>query len=118
MSWVRTKEDIQDYTQDHPAGGPGHMLVHPIIQSEDELLGKGRLFKLNTLEKDCGVGYHVHEGDTEFYIILSGEGEYNDNGTVRTVKAGAVTFTGDGEGHSLTNHSDEPLSFVALILYA
>ena len=50
-------------------------------------------------------------------VILSGEGEFNDNGTVTTVRAGDVCFTGDGEGHSLKNLRDEPLEYVALVLY-
>ena len=49
--------------------------------------------------------------------MLSGEAEYNDNGTVTTIKAGDVTFTGDGEGHAITNYRDEPARFIALILY-
>ena len=28
------------------------------------------------------VAYHVHEGECEYYYILSGSAEYNDNGTV------------------------------------
>ena len=43
--------------------------------------------------------------------------EFNDNGTVTTVRAGDVCFTGDGEGHSLKNLRDEPLEYVALVLY-
>lgn len=48
---------------------------------------------------------------------MLGECEYNDNGAVTTVRAGDVTFTGDGEGHSITNLRDEPAKFLALILY-
>ena len=61
--------------------------------------------------------WHIHEGDGETFLILSGEGEFNDNGTVTTVRAGDVCFTGDGEGHSLKNLRDEPLEYVALVLY-
>ena len=67
--------------------------------------------------QSCEIGWHIHEGDGETFLILSGEGEFNDNGTVTTVRAGDVCFTGDGEGHSLKNLRDEPLEYVALVLY-
>ena len=105
MSWIKTKEKRTHYIQEEALGGPGHLITTQIIDKED------------VLEKDCGVGYHVHEGDAEIYVIQSGEAEYNDNGTIKTVRAGDVTFTGPGEGHSLTNKKDEPVKFVALIIY-
>ena len=114
---IQTKEKRTHYIQEEALGGPGHLITTQIIDNDEELLGKGRLFKENVLEKDCGVGYHVHEGDAEIYVIQSGEAEYNDNGTIKTVRAGDVTFTGPGEGHSLTNKKDEPVKFVALIIY-
>ena len=48
--------------------------------------------------------------------ILSGKGIYSDNGTLRMVQAGDVTFTPDGKGHGLTNSGDEDLVFMALII--
>ena len=47
---------------------------------------------------------------------MSGEGQYNDNGTIRTVKKGDVTFTGSGFGHGMENVSNENLVFIGLIL--
>ena len=103
MSWIKTKEKRTHYIQEEALGGPGHLITTQIIDNDEELLGKGRLFKEN--------------GDAEIYVIQSGEAEYNDNGTIKTVRAGDVTFTGPGEGHSLTNKKDEPVKFVALIIY-
>lgn len=34
-----------------------------------------------------------------------------------TSRADDVTFTGPGEGHSMTNRKNEPVKFVALIIY-
>ena len=69
------------------------------------------------LDLGCGFGWHVHDGDSETYYILRGEGEYNDNGTLLTVGAGDVTFVASGEGHSLRNTGEGDLEFIALILY-
>ena len=50
------------------------------------------------------------------YYILRGEGNYDDNGRIRPVKAGMWTFTPDGMGHGLTNTGDTDLVFMALII--
>ena len=98
-------------------GGPGYLKRKALIESNGDLFNSGRTFAHIVLEKDCGVGYHVHNGDGEIYYILKGEAEYNDNGTVVTVKAGDVTHTLPGEGHGITNVKDEPMEMIALILF-
>lgn len=117
MSYIRRSEERVKSDRNNVQSGPGHMVSHRITVSDEELLGKGRLFSENILEKECGVGWHVHTGDAEIYLLLSGECEYDDNGAVTTLHAGDVTYTGPGEGHSITNHRDEPAYFIALILY-
>ncbi len=97
--------------------GPGQARLAHILNGAPEMYGKGRVFSVVTLEPGCGIGWHVHRGDGETYCILSGQGEYSDNGTIVTVGPGDVTFVDDGEGHSLRNTGDGPLTAVALILY-
>lgn len=109
-------EDRQIERKDNFKGGEGY-LVNRIILPADGMYGKGRIFNTVTLEKNCEIGWHVHDGDGETYLVISGEGEYNDNGTVTTVRAGDVCFTDSGEGHSMKNLRDEPLVLVALVLY-
>lgn len=62
------------------------------------------------------VPYHKHEGNGEVYYFLAGEGEYSDNGTIRTVKPGDVTWTPDGSSHGVENKGDTELTFMALII--
>lgn len=97
------------------AGGKGHAIIKHLIGKE-EFQGKARLYAEVTLEPGCSVGYHEHHNESETYYILSGEGEYNDNGTVRKVSKGDVTFTGDGRGHGIENKGTENLVFMGLIL--
>ena len=66
---------------------------------------------------DLGIGYHVHAGDGELYYVLSGRGEYSDNGAVTTVEPGDVTFCPPGQGHSILCLGDEPLELITLVLY-
>lgn len=98
------------------AGGKGHVLIKDIL-GEKELNGKCGLYSEVTIEPGCSLGYHEHHGESETYYILSGKGDYNDNGTVRPVKEGDITYTPNGCGHGLENTGDENLVFMALIIY-
>ena len=49
--------------------------------------------------------------------MLSGEGEYSDNGSIVTLHAGDTAFCPDGEGHSMANRGAEPLVLMALVIY-
>ena len=78
--------------EEHMAGGNGHVIIKEILDAE-QLNGKCGLYAQVTLEPGCSLGYHEHHGESETYYILQGQGEYNDNGTYRPVKAGDITFT-------------------------
>ncbi len=99
-------------------GAEGSITVRSITENDAELNNKGRVFAHTTVAPHSGIGFHIHNGDTEIYYVLSGKAEYNDNGTITTIEAGDVTFTPSGEGHGITNNSDEPLDIIALIIYS
>lgn len=96
-------------------GGKGHVVIKHIL-GDRELNGKCRLYAEVTIAPGCTLGYHEHHGESETYYILSGKGDYNDNGTIRPVEPGDVTFTPDGKGHGLDNTGDTDLVFMALII--
>lgn len=97
-------------------GGTGRVVIKHILD-EKELNGKCRMFAEVTLAPGHSIGYHEHHGDTETYYIVKGQGEYNDNGTLRQVTAGDKTFTPNGCGHAMTNTGDSDLVFMALIIF-
>ena len=113
---VRRKEERIPVTK-KMFDGAGEAQLCPILTGAEEMYGKGRLFSRVTLQPGCEIGWHIHHGDGETYLILSGTGEYNDNGTVVPVGPGDVTFVDAEQGHSLLNTGSEPLEAVALILY-
>ena len=100
---------------ENTCGGKGHVIIEHIL-GEKELNGKCGLYAKVIIEPGCTLGYHEHNGESETYYILSGEGNYNDNGTIRHVKAWDVTFTPSGKGHGLENTTDKDLVFMALIV--
>lgn len=97
--------------------GQGGVTVRNLLNGPEEMYGKGRVFTHSTLQPGCSIGFHIHENESETYYIYSGKGEFNDNGALKEVYTGDVTFTSAGEGHGLKNIGAEPLEFIALILY-
>ena len=97
------------------AGGKGHVIIKDLL-GEKELNGKCRMYAEVTVEPGCSLGYHEHHGESETFYILQGFGDFDDNGTVRQVKPGDVTFTPSGSGHALVNTGGSNLLFMALII--
>ena len=97
--------------------GNGEAELRLILNGADEMYGKGRLFNHMILAPGRSVGDHTHTGDNEIYYFLKGSGVYNDNGSKVRVHAGDTTVCNDGEMHGLVNDGDEPLEFIALILF-
>ena len=97
-------------------GGKGIVFFEYLLD-EQQLNGMCRLYAKIRMKPGTSLGYHVHQGDSESYYILSGEGTYqNQNGEVSRVFSGDVTFTANGEGHSIANEGFEDLVFMALVI--
>ena len=115
---VRKGNERNVEVAEHKFGADGFITVRHLTNNDEELNGKGRVFAHTTLLPGCGIGFHVHTGESETYYIYSGSGEFNDNGTIVPVSAGDVTFTPSGAGHGMQNTGSEPMEIIALILYA
>lgn len=113
---VRKNEEQRIVRTEHKFNGPGFLTAKSMIAGPEELNNKGRVFSHLHLEPGSGAGYHEHHGDIEIFYILSGHGEYNDNGTIVPVGPGDVTFCPSGSGHALTA-IEEPLDYIALVLF-
>ncbi|MCR4666523.1 MAG: cupin domain-containing protein [Desulfovibrio sp.] len=97
-------------------GGPGNLHSTVLLKKED-FFDKGRLFNFCTLHPGEAIGTHQHNNEFEVYYILSGSGEYNDNGTKSLVQKGDLTLCPSGESHGMINTGKEDLVFIALILF-
>lgn len=85
------------------------------IAPEKDLLGAGRLLSQITLPPGALIAEHAHNDEYEIYLILAGEGEYHDNGTVVKVFPGDVALCCSGEKHALVNTGNSDLVFMAFI---
>jgi len=75
-----------------------------------------RLSATLVLPPGASIGPHVHEGEAELFNVMSGIGEYNDNGTVVPVKPGYVMINYDGQKHGIKNTGGEDLLVTAVII--
>ena len=110
---VKKNNEHKIDTAENMFGGSGKVSFKRIIETPEELYGKGRVFSVVTLEPGSELGWHVHKGDGEFYHIISGEGEYNDNGSIVTMRAGDTASTAqDTASRSITSRSRSRLRSV------
>lgn len=114
---IKKFKDFNTEVRENMRGGDGTVVISNFVTA-DELYNKGRLFGKIVLKPGCGIGYHVHETDSELFYIIKGTAVYDDNGEKTTVYAGDVTVTPKGAGHSIKNESDEDVELIALIVYA
>ena len=111
---IKFREDLKEKYEYNELGGKAFTLYD--LKDFEGVHEKLQMFSRVEIEVGEGVPYHIHQGNAESYYILSGEGLYDDNGSVRAVSAGAVTFTPSGQGHALKNVGKDKLCFIALIL--
>ena len=111
---IRKSDAQRDVANENMRGGAGEAVLTALSPA---LPPKTRLFSTITLKPGCGIGYHVHEGESEGFYVASGRVAFNDNGTLCEATAGDLLFTGAGEGHSVENIGDEVVELIALILY-
>ena len=96
-------------------GGDGTVKIEHFWNEAEELRGLNRLFARLTLEPGTSIGFHRHENEAEIFVVVSGEGEVDDDGTLSRVGAGDTILTGFGAGHGVRCVGDRPLVMVAVI---
>lgn len=113
---IRRKEEMKSYDRPEMKGGAGKAVLTDLLDAS-EMMGKGRLFSIITLEPGCSIGSHMHEGEAEIFYILEGEATAHDNGAEAILKAGDLLYTGDGDTHDVRNDGPSTMRLLALILY-
>ena len=96
-------------------GGVGDLNFCHLFSKED-LGGRADMLAVVTLQPGQSVGEHPHNGNGEVYYLLSGSATVTEDGERRILNPGDGEFCADGHSHSILNHTDEPATFLALIL--
>lgn len=111
---IKTKSEIGVVTEQNSRGVDKLFLAN--LADFPERNPKVKLFSLASLKPGEEVEYHIHEGESESYYIISGRAFYNDNGVEMEIQPGTVTYTPSGTGHGIKNAGNEMLEFIALII--
>lgn len=111
---IKEKKDLKIITEANKNGDVKLFLSD--LKDFKEKNPKLKMFALAELKPGEQVEYHVHNGESESYYIISGKALYNDNGDEFEIMPGTVTHTPSGSGHGIMNTGDEMLTFIALIL--
>ena len=88
--------------------------------------GEGLLKTQNFVDEKCKImmsrlvpgassGYHIHEGNCEIVMILSGKGHFTYDGEREDIQAGSVHYCPMGHSHSMHNDGEEDLVYFAIV---
>lgn len=112
---IKKAKDMENKTISNMRGGDGDALSTLLLDSTD--MGNHlRIFSNFTLKKGCSIGEHTHNGETEYYFILSGTGIVSEKDGEKVVSSGDLVITGNGESHAIRNDEEEDLVFVAIVV--
>ena len=95
------------------AGGVGDLLAFWECGSEVgmDVLDRGSAAE----EPGESVGVHPHTSNGEAYFILEGGATMTEDDETRILGVGDAEFCADGHTHSIKNHTDKPMRFLAVI---
>ena len=108
------RNEMSHETKEKMRGGAGTANLTHLINCEKER--NIRMLAEITLPPAASIGKHSHEGESEYFIILSGNGTVNDNGVDLPVTPGDAMATGNGGFHSITNTGTVPLLFYGIVV--
>jgi mannose-6-phosphate isomerase-like protein (cupin superfamily) len=105
---------MREEMRENMRGGEGSVFITHLVEKEE--LTNARLMATVEIPPGGSIGEHQHELETEYYIILEGEGAVKEQGGEKSVGVGDVVVTGNGESHSIKNTGSRPLTFAAVII--
>lgn len=112
---IRKAGSYRTELRENMRGGDGTVKIEHFWEPGTEMLGHNRMAARLTLAPGASIGFHNHEKEDEIFVIVKGEAEADDNGTLSILKAGDTLLTGNGAGHSIRNIGSCDLELVAII---
>ena len=110
MLVIRSKEKKGHVTTE-PYVRELKLLASPLLQSEVTNISLGQ----SILPPGCKSSSHIHEKETETWVVLSGEGTVILGNEKEIVKEEDIIIIPPGVPHQLDNHSNE--TFKVLWIY-
>lgn len=112
---IHRQSDMTVEIRSNLRGGVGDLPFRHLF-SQSELGGRADLLASVTLQPGESVGEHPHVGNAEVYWILSGSATVTEDGQASVLQAGDAEFCADSHTHSIYNHTQAPVTFLALIV--
>jgi len=109
---IRSNE-MKSETRRYMRGGQGDISLLHYVQSDK--IPNGRLMAKVEIPVNGSIGNHEHKNETEYYIILSGNGEVIEDGNISQVNAGDVVVTNNAT-HGIKNIGTAKLEMIAIII--
>ena len=75
-----------------------------------------RVYSILRLIPGASIGYHIHEGETEMFYFMEGNGRVQDDDAFYDVSSGDSMATFSGHGHGVENTGDTDLVLLACIV--
>lgn len=111
---IKFRQDLRRTTRENLRGGQGVLDFTHIFEGEE--LDKTRLFAVITVQPGDSIGPHPHEGEGEVYLILEGAATVSEDGVEHILHAGDAEYCSGGHTHALSNHTDAPVSVLAIVI--
>ena len=112
---IRKSGSYRTEVRENMRGGSGSVKIEHFWEPGKEMLGHNRMAARLTLPPGASIGFHNHENEDEIFVIVKGQAEADDNGTLSILNAGDTLLTGNGAGHSIRNVGEGDLELVAVI---
>ena len=112
---VLRKEEQRLDVRPHAHNGDGEVILYHLADPE-QTFHHCRLLCRTVLEPGCSMGYHVHEGEMEFFYVLKGTLEIEDAGEKTLVYPGDSFITEEGEGHCIRAAGGEAAEYLAVVV--
>ena len=112
---IRKSGSYRTEVRENMRGGSGSVKIEHFWEPGKEMLAHNRMAARRTLPPGASFGCRNHENEDEIFVIVKGQAEADDNGTLSILNAGDTLLTGNGAGHSIRNIGEEDLELVAVI---
>lgn len=85
---------------------------HSGVFAGDEIDAPVQFINYTVIPPNASFGLHSHENDNEFYVLLEGEGVYQQDGKEIKVKKGDIMMNAPYAEHGIYNTGDKDMELL------
>ncbi len=111
---IKRREAMSVTTRENMRGGRGTIQFVNIFEGDE--VDKTRVFSVITVQPGDSIGAHPHEGEGEAYVILDGSATVSEDGVDYVLHTGDAEYCSGGHTHAVLNHTDKPVSILAIVI--